>query len=84
MAPKERFLTAMQNRVPDRVPVAPDTSNYIPCKLTGLPFWDVYFHQAVPLWRAYLDVVDQFGFDAWIASWRSMKSPPPSTTWILS
>jgi len=68
MTPKERFLTAMQNRVPDRVPVAPDTSNYIPCKLTGLPFWDIYFHQAVPLWRAYLDVVDRFGFDAWIAS----------------
>jgi len=68
MSPKERFLTAMRNDVPDRVPVAPDTSNYIPCKRTGLPYWDVYFFDAVPLWRAYLDVVDHFGFDAWIAS----------------
>ena len=68
MTSKERFLIAMRNRVPDRVPVTPDISNYIPAKRTGLPFWDVYFNNTVPLWRAYLDAADYFGIDAWIAS----------------
>lgn len=68
MSSKERFLTAMKNGVPDRVPVTPDISNYIPVKRTGLPFWDIYFHNARPLWRAYLDAADYFGIDAWNAS----------------
>jgi uroporphyrinogen decarboxylase len=68
MTSRERFLTAMQNRVPDRVPVTPDISNYIPCKRTGLPFWDIYFNGQVPLWRAYLDAADYYGIDAWNAS----------------
>ena len=68
MTSRERFLAAMRGGVPDVVPVAPDTSNYIPCKRSGLPFWDIYFSGALPLWRAYVDVVDHFGFDGWIAS----------------
>ncbi len=68
MTSKERFLTAMKNGVPDRVPVTPDFSNMIPAKRTGLPFWDIYFHNEVPLWRAYLDTADYFGIDAWNAS----------------
>ncbi|MGI6496209.1 MAG: uroporphyrinogen decarboxylase family protein [Kiritimatiellia bacterium] len=69
MNSKERFLAALRaNGVPDRVPCAPDFSNYIPCKLAGLPFWDIYFFGAMPLWRAYLDAVDRFGTEAWIAS----------------
>jgi len=68
MTSRERFLVAMRNGVPDRVPVTPDISNMIPVKRTGLPFWDIYFHGQVPLWRAYLDAADFFGIDAWIAS----------------
>ena len=67
MTPKERFLAAMRNEVPDRVPVAPDTSTYIPTKHTGLPFWEVLMEGKVPLWQAYLDVADYFGMDAWTA-----------------
>jgi uroporphyrinogen decarboxylase len=65
MTPRERFLTAMRNGVPDRVPVSPDTSNYIPCKLTGKPYWEIYFHNDPPLWKAYLNVTDQLGSEAW-------------------
>ncbi|MFW6262206.1 MAG: hypothetical protein ACOC6J_11560 [Spirochaetota bacterium] len=52
MTSRERFLAAMRNEVPDRVPVTPDVSNYITVKCTGLPFWEVYFEGRIPLWRA--------------------------------
>lgn len=68
MTARERFLAAISNAVPDRVPVTPDISNYIPCKLTGLPFWEIYFKETVPLWQAYLAAADHFGIEAWIGS----------------
>lgn len=68
MTSRDRFLTAMNHGIPDRVPVAPDISNYIPCKRTGLPFWDIYFLDKLPLWRAYLNAADYYGIDAWMAS----------------
>lgn len=68
MTPKERFLTAMQNGKPDRVPCSPDISNYIPCRKTGRPFWEIYFEQRVPLWQAYIEAADAFGIEMWIAS----------------
>ncbi len=69
MTPKERFLTALRaGGVPDRVSCTPDISNYIPCKRTGLPFWDIYFKNEMPLWKAYLNAADYFGIEAWMAS----------------
>lgn len=68
MTSKERFLAAIRNEVPDRVPAAPDISNYIPCKRTGLSFWDIYFHHRVPLWKAYLDAAEYYGMEAWVGS----------------
>jgi len=66
MTSRERFMTAIRNQVPDGVPVCPDISNMIPCRLTGKPFWDVYLHEDPPLWQAYLDAVDYFKFDGWV------------------
>lgn len=68
MTSKERFLSAMRNGVPDRVPVTPDISNYIPAKRTGLPFWDIYFKGVYPLWRAYFDAAEYYRIDMWIGS----------------
>jgi uroporphyrinogen decarboxylase len=68
MTSRERFLTALRRGVPDRVPVAPDISNYIPAKRTGLPFWDIYFQGEPPLWKEYLKAMDHFGGDYWVAS----------------
>jgi uroporphyrinogen decarboxylase len=62
---RTRFLAALKNELPDRVPVAPDISNMVPCRLTGKPFWDIYMHGDPPLWRAHLDANRRFGFDAW-------------------
>ncbi len=68
MTPKARFLAGITRRFSDRVPVAPDTSNYIPCKRTGLPYWDIYLYKKIPLWKAYLHVTDWLGSEAWMAS----------------
>jgi len=65
VTPRQRMLTAMNGGQPDCVPVAPDTSNMIPCRLTGKPFWDIYLYQDPPLWQAYGDTVKHFGFDGW-------------------
>jgi uroporphyrinogen decarboxylase len=66
MTSRERMLTAMTGGQPDRVPVAPDTSNMIPCRLTGKPFWDIYLYQDPPLWEAFIGCVKHFGFDGWL------------------
>lgn len=65
MTSRERMMTALRNKKPDRIPVAPDISNMIPCRLTGKPFWDIYVNQKPPLWKAYLDAVKYFGIDGW-------------------
>jgi len=65
MTAKERLLIALNNQKPDRVPVTPDISNMIPCRLTGKPFWDIYLHNDPPLHQAYLEAVKYFGIDGW-------------------
>jgi len=65
MTSRERMLVAMTNGQPDCVAVAPDISNMIPCRLTGKPFWEVYYFGEPPLWRAYIEAVKYFGFDGW-------------------
>lgn len=65
MTSRERMLVAMANGKPDMVPVAPDTSNMIPSRMTGKPFWDIYLYQDPPLWEAYIHCARHFGFDGW-------------------
>ncbi len=64
MTSKERLLTVLKGKIPDHVPVSPDTSNMIPAKLTGRPFWDIYLYQIIPQWKAYINCVKHFGFDS--------------------
>ena len=59
------MIAAILNQQPDMVPVAPDISNMVPCRLTGKPFWDIYRSNDPPLWRAYIDAVRHFGMDGW-------------------
>lgn len=68
MTSKERMIIAMKGGKPDYVPVAPDISNMIPCRLTGKPFWDIYLYQDPPRWQAYINAVKYFGFDGWLDS----------------
>ncbi len=64
MTSRERLLTVIRGEIPDCVPVAPDTSNMIPARLSGKPFWDLYLYQEHPIWAAYIDCVKRFGFDS--------------------
>ncbi len=64
MNSRERLLKVLNGEIPDCVPVAPDTSNMIPARLTGRPFWDLYLYQDIPIWLAYLNCVRYFGFDS--------------------
>jgi uroporphyrinogen decarboxylase len=64
MTARERLMTVLKGGIPDHVPVAPDTSNMIPARLTGLPFWDLYLYRKIPIWKAYIACVKHFGFDS--------------------
>ena len=64
MTSRERLMKVLKGEIPDHVPVSPDTSNMIPARLTGKPFWDIYLYQDPPIWKAYIDCVKYFGFDS--------------------
>ena len=67
MTSRQRMLTAMHNKIADRVPVAPDISMYIPMRHTGFTLQDFWIgtKSGIPHWQAYLDAVDYYGIDAW-------------------
>lgn len=65
MTPRERMVCAVGHKIPDRVPVCPDISNMIPCRLTGKPFQQIYVENDPPLSQAYLDAVKYYGIDGW-------------------
>jgi uroporphyrinogen decarboxylase len=64
------MMTSMRKQKPDRVPACPDISNMVPCRLTGKPFWNIYYHNDPPHWEAYLNAVKYFGMDGWFTSVR--------------
>jgi len=64
MTSRQRLQTVLSGGIPDCVPVAPDTSNMIPARLTGKPFWELYLYNDPPIWKAYIDCVKYFGFDS--------------------
>ncbi|MHB1484208.1 MAG: uroporphyrinogen decarboxylase family protein [Saccharofermentanales bacterium] len=66
MTPRERIMTALSNKVPDRVPATPDISIMIPCKLTGKPFWEIEINSNPSLASAYIDAAKFFGIDGWM------------------
>ncbi|NQT57555.1 MAG: hypothetical protein HQ557_01090 [Bacteroidetes bacterium] len=77
MTGKESFLLTMTNGIPDRIPCVPDISNYIPCKKTEKPYWDIYVHKEMPLWKAYLDSAVFYEIDMWEA-FKYLLTPPTS------
>jgi uroporphyrinogen decarboxylase len=65
MTRKERMLTAMHRQAPDRVPVCPDTSAMVPARLTGKPFWDIFYYEDPYIGDAYIDLLKYYGSDGW-------------------
>lgn len=63
MKNRERLLAVINGKLPDCVPVCPDISNMVSCRLTGKPYWDVYLKQDPPLWLAHIDALKYFDLD---------------------
>lgn len=79
MTPKQRMLTAMTGGIPDRVPCSPDTNWMIPARLKGGAFWNVYFHNDPPIWKAYNDCVRYYGVDGFSHHGIYQIPPNPDT-----
>jgi uroporphyrinogen decarboxylase len=75
MTNRERLLTVLSGGIPDCVPVMPDTSNMIPCKLTGKPFWDIYLYQDPPLWDAYIACAKKYDYDSLMDGYKPLVFP---------
>ena len=63
MNSRERLLTLLKGDIPDCVPVCPDISNMVPCRLTGKPYWDIYLKDDPPLWKAHINALKYFDID---------------------
>jgi uroporphyrinogen decarboxylase len=63
MTSRERLLAVLHGRIPDCVPVDPDISNMVPCRLTGKKFWDIYVYEDPPLWKAQIAAIKRFDLD---------------------
>jgi uroporphyrinogen decarboxylase len=79
MTSRERLLICLRGGIPDCVPVDPDISNMVPCRLTGKPFWDIYVYQNPPLWKAHIDAVKYFDIDGGfeVYSWGDLFGDQP-------
>jgi uroporphyrinogen decarboxylase len=66
VTPRKRLLTVIRGEVPDCVPVTPDMSNMIPCRLTGKPFWDIYLYNDPPIWEAHIACAKHFNIDGFM------------------
>ena len=65
MTPRERMLVTMRHGKADCVPVSPDISNMIPCRLQKRPFWDIYVYNNPPLWKAVFEAFEYFDCDGY-------------------
>ena len=70
MTNRERLLTVLRGEIPDCVPVCPDISNMIPCRLTGKPYWDIYLKNDPPLWKAHINALKYFNLDGGFEMYR--------------
>jgi len=70
MTSRQRMVAAMRNEIPDRVPVAPDISMYIPMRHSGFTAEDFWIgtKSGIPHWQAYIDAAVYYGIDAWTGS----------------
>jgi uroporphyrinogen decarboxylase len=79
MTSRERLLTAIVNKKPDRVPVIPDFSNMIPAKMTGKPFWEIYMNNNPTLYRAYCKAAKYYGIDGWYQAYDAVSFKQKNT-----
>ena len=90
MTSRQRLLCVLRGGIPDCVPVAPDISQMVPCRLIGKPFWQMYLYKDPPPWVAYIQAVKHFGFDSLMDGYVPVVLPcdadpdaPPTTEVIV-
>lgn len=84
--PRERILAVLNGQIPDCVPVCPDISNMVSCRLTGKPYWDIYLKDDPPLWKAHIDALKYFDLDGGFELYRfpdPLGDDPVTETRIL-
>ena len=68
MTPRQRLLTTMAHKEPDRVPCAPWNSIQFPSKAKGIPLGDLDgamgVQQYTKFWKPQLETDIKFGFDS--------------------
>lgn len=79
MTNRERLMKTLKGEIPDCVPVAPDFSNMIPCRLTGKPFWDLYLYNDPPPWEAYITCAKYFNIDSLMDGYFPLVFPEENT-----
>lgn len=70
MTSRERLKAVLNGEMPDCVPVCPDISNMVPCRLTGKPYWDIYLKDDPPLWEAHINALKYFNLDGGFEMYR--------------
>ena len=75
MTSRERLLEVLNGQIPDCAPVMPDTSNMIPARLTGKPFWDLSIYHDPPIWEAYIECARHFDIDALMDGYFPFRYP---------
>jgi uroporphyrinogen decarboxylase len=66
MTGRERIMTALFNKQPDRVPATPDISIMIPTKMTGKPNYEIEVNGNPSMTSAYIRAARYFGIDGWL------------------
>lgn len=66
MTGRERIMTALFNKQPDRIPATPDISIMIPNKLTGKPNYEVEVNGSPSMTSTYIRAARYFGIDGWL------------------
>ena len=66
MTGKERIITALKNRQPDRVPVCPGASEMWPVRMTGKTYIQLFYYEKVSVWKLRLDFIREFDCDGFI------------------
>lgn len=89
MTGRERLQTVLAGGIPDCVPVAPDISNMVPCKLTGKPFWQLYLYNDPPVHEAYIAAARHYDIDSLMDGYFPLRFPeeqpegPPQQPFIV-
>lgn len=73
MTSRERLTRVLRRQPTDCVPVSPDTSNMIPARMTGKPFWRLYLYNDPPLWEANIACAKYFDYDMLMECYGKIK-----------